>query len=378
MFSRSEKSEDVLDVMDEPSGQRSPLLLAALAGILALAGVFLLFSYLTGDRDSAGDGGDGGETAGAAEEIVPIVNTQIPRGTAVNDLINNPTVFFQATERPSTDIITTAIRSVGELERFEGQVLNQSLFPGQQLVSDSFRDPADFDGEGNFFELAANLEIPPSHHAVVIDLPASQALGGNISKGDVVTLVGSTKLIPISQDFDGLAPFDLTFTILNQVEVLFVRPLTPAVANADGTTTRSADGFYSITLAALPTELPDIIYAKQNMTITLATALVDPDNPRDDLGNDDPRFAARIQELLGLPGEFISEEEGSPIIELFPFYNIEGLEADESSSVEVDLGFDLRIPEDQREDPNADADDDADDGTEPADGDGTETEDGEG
>ena len=51
MFSRSEKTEEVIDPMAEPDGQRSPMVLAALAGLLAIAGAFLLVWYLNNGQD---------------------------------------------------------------------------------------------------------------------------------------------------------------------------------------------------------------------------------------------------------------------------------------------------------------------------------------
>ena len=115
MFSRSEKTEEVIDPMAEPAGQRSPMVLAALAGLLAIAGAFLLVWYLNTGQDEVATSGSSGEVTSAPDETnqqVLVVVETIPRGTSVSELIEAPTVYLSARAVPEQFVAASAITSV--------------------------------------------------------------------------------------------------------------------------------------------------------------------------------------------------------------------------------------------------------------------------
>ena len=205
MFSRSEKTEDVIDSTAEPSEPRSPLMLAAVAGLLAVAGAFLLVSYLNGGDDDVATPSitvdeETGEVVASADETsrqVLVVVETIPRGTSVTELIEAPTVYLSARAVPEQFVAAAAITSVAELSELEGFVLSSDALPGEQLLRGRFRDANDFDATNEtFLEAETDIEIPDGHHAVVVSLPAENAFGGNLGRGDKVTVIASFRVSP--------------------------------------------------------------------------------------------------------------------------------------------------------------------------------------
>ncbi|MFT4597576.1 MAG: hypothetical protein ACI9TF_001825, partial [Paracrocinitomix sp.] len=103
MFSRSEKTDEVIDPMAEPSAQRSPMVMAALAGLLAVAGAFLLVWYVNNGQDGSAAADSSGEATSAVAEAnrqVLVVVETIPRGTSVSELLEAPTVYLSARAVP--------------------------------------------------------------------------------------------------------------------------------------------------------------------------------------------------------------------------------------------------------------------------------------
>ena len=337
MFSRSEKSEEVIDPMAEPSGQRSPMVLAALAGLLAIAGAFLLVWYLSnGDDDVAAPGnstttdssGEVVSSESAADQQVLVVTQAIPRGTSVQELIAAPTVYLTARRVPEEFIAASAIKSVAELQELDGLVLGSEALPGEQLLRGRFRDPSDFESNTDtFLEAQTDIEIPEGHHAIVLELPSSRALGGLLRKGELVTVIANMRVDPPGDAESG----QVSMVVLNSVEVLNVDSsleVAGQVASDFDAVGIANRGSFTVTLAVLPTELTDLTYAISYGEIMLATAIPGFDN------TEDPRAVTTIRQILGDDGIWLEElDDGNVVglIELFP------PAAAEATSIDVDL-----------------------------------------
>lgn len=349
MFSRSEKTEEVVEAIAEPSDQqRSPMVLAALAGLLAIAGAFLLVWYLNNSKgdEAVSDSStpavinedgtvatNGNDSGDQATRQVLVVTQTIPQGTSVNELIAAPTVYLSARAVPEQFVTASAITSVAELQELEGQVLASDILAGEQLLRGRFRNPNDFSaGEDTFLEAATNIEVPPGHHAVVLELPASRAMGGNIRAGELITIVMNSRVTP-EGNRQGR---EVSVVVLNEAEVLNVQSTLEVTGefgeqfNQVGTANR---GSYTITVAVKPEELSDVTYAIGYGDIVIATAV-------DGLDNDGPRGVTTMRQLAGDDGIWIGELEDGNIVELVELFPPEAGLDSAGTSIEVEIAPD--------------------------------------
>lgn len=346
MFSRSEKTEEATDPMAEPSGQRSPMVLAALAGLLAIAGAFLLVWYLSsGSDDVANSGGQAGlSQSGSSDESsrqVLVVTQTIPRGTSVNELIEAPTVYLSARAVPEQFVAASAITSVAELGELAGMVLASEALPGEQLLRGRFRDPSSFDtGSETFLEAETSIDIPPGHHAIVLDLPSGRAMGGNIRAGELVTVIAAFNVKTPEGD-----QFEVSVVALNSIELLNIES-TLDVAGQISTDINQVgianQGRYVITAAVTPEELTDLTYAMTYGNITLATAVEGLDN------EDGPRAVTTLAQVLGDDGVWLTELEDGNLVDLLGVFPTP--EDAQGQSIQLDL------PDDASEEEPADED----------------------
>jgi len=364
MFSRSEKTEDIIDPTAEPSEPRSPLMLAAVAGLLAVAGAFLLVSYLNGGDDDVATPAmtvdeETGEVVASADETsrqVLVVVETIPRGTSVTELIEAPTVYLSARAVPEQFVAASAITSVAELSELEGFVLSSDALPGEQLLRGRFRDANDFDATNEtFLEAETDIEIPDGHHAVVVSLPAENAFGGNLGRGDKVTVIASFRVSPPEAE-----SFEISLVVLNEVVVLNKddeseedRGQLSSEFTGSGI---AAAGDVTLTVAVTPEELTDLTYAMTYGEITLATAV-------EGLTNEDgPRAVTTLSQVLGDDGVWLTELEDGNLVDVIGLYP--NPEDAEGQSIQLDL------PEsfDESNDPDPDTDADIDIDIEAGDG----------
>lgn len=332
MFSRSKKTEEVIDPMAEPSKQRSPMVMAALAGLLAIAGAFLLVLFLTNGQDGTAAFDSNGEAISAPAEAnrqVLVVVEMIPRGTSVSELIAAPTVYLSARAVPEQFVAATAIASVAELRELDGMILSSDALPGEQLLQGRFRDPNDFESNTDtFLENQVDIEIPPGHHAIVLDLPARSALGGLLRKGELVTVIANARITPT---LNGQPSREISVVVLNSVEVLNVDStleVAGQVSSSFDTVGVASQGSFRVTLAVLPTELTDLTFAISYTDIMLATAIPGLEN------EGTPRAATWMRQIMGDDGIWLEQlEDGNiiPLIEIFPPITEEG------TSIEVEL-----------------------------------------
>jgi len=313
------------------------MVLAALAGLLAIAGAFLLVWYLNNGQDDVATTTDettGEVTSAPAEanrQVLVVVET-IPRGTSVNELLEAPTVYLSARAVPEQFVAASAITSVAELRELEGFVLASDALPGEQLLRGRFRDPSDFDSTTEtFLEAETQIEIPAGHHAMVLRLPASRAMGGNLGVGDKVTVVADFRLVPPEGE-----SLEISVVVLNEIIVLSrqdesaeERGQLSSDFNQSGI---AAAGTVTLTVAVTPEELTDLTFAMSNGELTLATAV-------EGLTNEDgPRAITSINQIVGDDGVWLTELEDGNLVDLIGLYP--SAEAAEGQSIQLDLPSD--------------------------------------
>lgn len=312
MFSRSDTPDEPIEEESEKQ-QRSPLILAGLAGLLALAGAFLLVWYLRGDTSEVADPAE----AEATRQVL-VVTERIDSGTTIQDLLASPNAFLSARAVAEDSVLPSAITSIQELQELGNLTLSADALPGEQLLLDRFIDPSTFDNE-SFTARVAPVEVPDGHHQVVLSLGASQALGGLVRAGDAVTVIAAFRVQPVEGE-----SFEVSAVVLPTIEVVNVR----ASAEVSGQLAADVDevglatiGNFAITVAVEPDELTQLTYAMEYGSIILAAAL--PGADRDDIrpmSSIDTILAGAelvtddLAELLGVQISLASDEddEGGP------------------------------------------------------------------
>lgn len=286
MFSKEESEADG----SHASSKAGALVPAILAGLLAIAGAFLLVTYLRGNDASAQN------TAEETRQVLVVTNF-IPKGTTVDDLLAEPLNYLAARNVPEQFAATNAIGAVEELQDLGELMLGSDALPGEQLSRNRFVEQTEFEA-GGFIDRAAIVEPPPGHHTVVLNLPAVRALGGNIRAGGLVTVVGSFRVLPTDGD-----PFEISMVVLPAVEVIEVATALDGIgelsADANSVGVASTADF-AITVAVTSDELTELVYTIENGSIVLAAAL-------DEADNDDPRSATVLESIL-FQAEFDEDE----------------------------------------------------------------------
>ena len=351
MFSRSENPDEVLEVAEEPSGEKSPLVMAGIAGLLAVVGAFLLVWYLSGNdsTDVVAEGteitnADGTVTTAAQTRQVLIVTQNIPRGTSVRELIDAPTVYLSAEAIPENFIASTAIETVAELQELDGWILGSEALEGEQLLIGRFRDPADFDANNEtFLEAETGIEAPEGHHAVSFELPTTRALGGNIRAGEQVTIISSVRATPPESN-----AFEVSVVALNSVELLAINSALEVAGelsqdvNQFGVANR---GNLVITVAVEPDELADLVFAIEYTEIVLASALPGLEN------EDGPKAVTTLQQVLGEDGVWLEETEDGNLVDLLQLFTTNS--SADGTSIELEFpGEEAQAQDDLSDDDN--------------------------
>ncbi|GGI44790.1 pilus assembly protein CpaB [Agromyces flavus] len=157
---------------------------AIVALILAVAGAFVLVTYVRGADARAAEGAELAE--------VYIVQEPIAEGTAgesIEELVRVDTI-------PQRNL---AEGYVTDLEELAGLVAATDILPGEQLLTARFVDPADLAARGD-------VPIPEGMQLVSFTLPADRVVGGQVRAGDKIGLVGTADPDEIGDEEDVVNP----------------------------------------------------------------------------------------------------------------------------------------------------------------------------
>lgn len=264
--------------------ERNPLVPALIAGVLALAGAFLLVTSLRGSDATA--------NVDETTSTVLVVKSPLEQGTTTADLLADPAAFLSAKAVPARYAAATAIGSIQQLSELGDMMLAVDILPGEQLLTGRFVERNDFERE-SYIDRSIGVEVPVGHHQVVLEIPAARALGGNIRPGDVVTVLSGFRVEPIDEDGAARRPVETSLVVLNAVEVLNVQ-----IAGAVGELATDTDtvgiattGDLNVTLAVTPNEITDLTYAIEYGDIILAVAI-------DETKESDQRSISVIDSIL--------------------------------------------------------------------------------
>lgn len=146
------------------------IIAVVLAAVLAVVGAVLLISYVRGADERAFDG--------AKLTEVLVVQDEIPAGTAGSDL--GTTVDLKSV--PVAYVADGAITDVADLD---GLVSAVSLEPGEQVLASRFVKPGEFGANGG------TAAVPKGLQEISLSLDVQRVVGGSLSAGDLVGVLGS-------------------------------------------------------------------------------------------------------------------------------------------------------------------------------------------
>ena len=157
---------------------------ATLALILAVAGAFVLVTYVRGADARAADGAELVE--------VYLVDETIPEGTSGEDVKE----FLRTDAVPSRNLAEGYVTDLGDLA---GLVASAEILPGEQLLAARFSDPAELTAQGD-------VSVPDGMHLISFTLPADRVVGGQVKPGDHIGLVGTVDPDEIGDQEDVVNP----------------------------------------------------------------------------------------------------------------------------------------------------------------------------
>lgn len=309
------------DVTPRSEGKsRRPILLAALAGLLAIAGTFLLIRYISQNNSAPATA-----TPIAETRQVLIATGAIEAGTDVSEIIANPEQFLAARSVPAEYVASGTITSVSELDAMAGQTLGSDMIAGDHMTASRFVERATFQ-EDSFLERTAAVAAPEGHHTLVVSVPADRALNGNLRPGERVAVISSFRVDAVDN-----RPFEISVMVLPAVEVVYVEstedPTGQLATDADSLG-RSLEGDIDVTLAVEPNEVTDLVYALEYGSITLVGSI-------DGATNQDPRPLSTVGSVVNGSDLMIGVGEQILIEDLIPFEITDGAVGAESTGAEA-------------------------------------------
>ncbi|WP_448808430.1 Flp pilus assembly protein CpaB [Agromyces bauzanensis] len=141
---------------------------AILAILLAAAGGFAVFTYVSAADARAAEGAELVEAY--------VVTDPVPQGTTAEAVQG----AIEVGQLPRNAVPEDAVTDLADLA---GLVTSAELLPGDILREGRFVDPAE--------AAAGSVAVPPGMQIVSFTLPADRVVGGEVSAGDRIGLVGT-------------------------------------------------------------------------------------------------------------------------------------------------------------------------------------------
>lgn len=231
------------------------VVLALVLATLATAGVFL---YSRGVKEDARQGGD--------LATVVVSKVDIAANTDLNALIRDE--MFTTTDVPKEALIDDPITDVSQLRNLRNGVY---IFAGEQIPV----------GRVQGGEVPGGiLSIPQDHQAISVSLSTPRAIGAALAGGDNVTIYATfTDVVVQRRGADpatsptAAQPTSVTTVLVPEVEVL--RVFVPIGNAVSGETEQNPSGEVAVTLAFLPQEAQQFVYALELGSVYLS--LLPPD-----------------------------------------------------------------------------------------------------
>jgi Flp pilus assembly protein CpaB len=250
------------------------VVLALILASIATAGVFL---YSQGVKQDAVEGGD-------LQDVI-VSKVDIQANTPVDPLIEQEQ--FQILQVPADAVVDGAVTDLSQLR---GRTTTAFILAGEQIPAARV--------QGGVIP-GGILGIPEGHQAVAVSMSGPRAIAGALAGGDHVSVYATfddVSLTLLNKNFlkgaddpnqlaslEGaqVPEFDTTVVLVPEVEVLRVAR-DDVVLEEDGTTSsQSASGNVTLTMAFLPEEAQQFVFALEQGRVYLS--LLPPDEPGVDL-----------------------------------------------------------------------------------------------
>ncbi|GAA1058362.1 hypothetical protein GCM10017608_33950 [Agromyces luteolus] len=162
---------------------RTRIIGAIIAIILAVVGGVALYLYV---QDADARAARGAELVDAY-----VVTTMVPEGTGAEAVRE----VLEVDQIPRNAVPEDAVTDLADLD---GLVTSADLLPGDLLRQDRFIDPADL--------ATGTVAVPPGMQLVSFTLPADRVVGGEVSVGDRIGMVGTIEPDEVGDQEDVINP----------------------------------------------------------------------------------------------------------------------------------------------------------------------------
>jgi pilus assembly protein CpaB len=204
-------------------------MVVVVAFVLATVATIAVFMYINGVRKQA-------ETSGKQVEVI-VSTVDIPAGTRLDDMISGGS--FATSTFPEGDLVRGVVTTLDELH---GRVTSTPILAGEQISTARLQGSTTLPG--------GSLGIPDGFEGVTIPLDTSRAAGGEVRRGDHVTVFGTF------QDVGGTnGTGDVTVALVPDVRVL---------KTSKASTEDTTQGGMMIMLALRPRDAQKVVFAQEN------------------------------------------------------------------------------------------------------------------
>ena len=246
------------------------VVLALILATIATAGVFL---YSRGVKQEAIQGGD-------LQDVI-VSKVDIAANSDLDRLLSEGR--FEIIQVPAEALVVGAVTDLSQLR---GRTSSAYIFAGEQIPESRI--------QGGLIP-GGILGIPEGHQAISVSLSGPRAIAGALAGGDRVTIYATFEGISLllldknflkkANDPSQLAQlseanvpvFDTTVVLVPEVEVLRVAQ----TVNEDGTVSAATGGDVLLTLAFLPDEAQQFVFALEKGRVYMS--LLPPDEAGVDL-----------------------------------------------------------------------------------------------